>query len=376
MSILSSAQLGLANLGNTCFLNVILQALRNTPQMATIFLTDGDAKLRDGSKKHGIVSAFQTLMRDFWNHPAPEGSSKTLVPRGFMHSLHTVLREMDDDWYHPGEQADAAEALQYILDSLHDGTCRRVKMDVVGDAASGIERSYIKAINSWAGFFAKEYSSIVQSFYGQNAMMITCDLCGNTSERYEPWTMIKAPIPGADTVGAPVPTLDDCLRAAHTSETIEDYSCDVCKKKTTATMKNSISHLPPVTIVSVKRFTNAGRKVRGKIAWDLDCVDFAPHMAFPHDPLSGGVPDTVYETIAVIQHHGSLHGGHYTMHAKHDTEWYEYDDGSVHKSHPGAVVTADSYIAFMVPRSRRPALNEGFGSAVERYRAAHQAPPQ
>lgn len=367
MSNTLEKQIGLANLGNTCFLNVVLQALRMSPPINDIFLTKQDVTLRTGSKKHEMVTAFQTLIRDFWKINKQEGVIPTLIPRGFLHSLHNVLRDTDDDWYRRGQQADAAEALQYILDSLHDGMYRRVKMDIHGQSASREEMSQIKAIESWASFFSKEYSPIVQNFYGQTQICIRCDTCENVSERYEPWLMIKAPIPGADVEGIPVPTLDACIEAAFASESIEDYHCDICKAKTRATMSTRISRLPLITIVTVKRFTNAGHKVRGKIDWDVTKTDYSSVMAFHRDPFSDSRAAPVYETFAVIEHHGSTHGGHYRMYAKQDDDWFEYDDNSVRNVHPDTVVTADSYIALMIPKARVKEMHAQFDKVVQKY---------
>lgn len=363
MSSALNTRVGLANVGNTCFLNVVLQALRLSPPMGNIFLGD-DVPLRAESRKSQMVTAFQTLIRDFWRVNAAEDATPTLVPRGFVHALHNVIRDTDDDWYHHGQQADAAEALQYILDALHDGMYRRVRMDIVGSSTNNEEVSHVKAIQSWASFFSREYSPIIQNFYGQAQICIRCDTCGNVSERYEPWLMIKAPIPGADVVGGPAPDLNACLAAAFTSETIEDYHCDTCKSKQRATMTNRISRLPPITIVSVKRFTNAGHKVRGKIGWNLDATDYSPVMAFRRDPFSDSRTQPIYETFAVIEHHGSTHGGHYRMYARQGDKWLEYDDSSVHVVAPDTVITADSYIALMMPKAQKTNMLANFEQAV------------
>ena len=371
--------IGLANIGNTCFLNVVLQALRHAPPIVDIFLTDKDATTRDASSRKELLSGFQTLIRDFWTVQAQTGAKPSLVPRGFFHSLHTTLRETEDDWYRPGQQCDAAEAMQYILDSLHDAMYRRVRMEVSGTASTDEEGSHVKAIKSWADFFSREYSPIVNNFNGQYQIKITCEKCGNVSERYEPWLMIKAPIPGADKVGAPAPTMSRCLDAAFESETISDYACEKCATKTTAILQHKISRLPPVVILSLKRFTNTGLKVRGQIGWSLDEMDYSPWMAFRRDPFSDSRDAPIYTTFAVIEHHGSTHGGHYRMYARDlptadsgsaASEWSEYDDSSVRTVAPEHVVTPDSYIALMVPKARADDMYEAMRGRISSARRA------
>lgn len=363
-------RIGLANIGNTCFLNVILQALRHSPPINTIFLNERDVVPREESNRKQLLAAFQTLLRDFWTVRAPPGSRPSLVPRGFFHSLHTVLRETDDHWYRPGQQCDAAEALQYILDSLHDAMYRRVRMEVSGTAASSEEQSQVKALTSWSEFFAREYSPIVSNFNGQCQIKITCTACGNVSERFEPWLMIKAPIPGADVVGGPAPSMRACLDEAFKSEDIEDYACEKCKTKTRATKSEQISRLPPVTIVSIKRFTNAGHKVRGLIPWDLDLLDFAPWLAFARDPFTNTSYNSEYETFAVIEHHGSTFGGHYRMYARRGADWTEYDDSSAIPISPDRVVTPDSYILLLMPKKSVEHMSASMDAVIAKYRGA------
>lgn len=364
-------RVGLANLGNTCFLNVVLQALRISPPIVTSFLKD-KAKplvLRDDSKKKELVSAFQTLIKDIWSIEAVAGSRPSLVPRNFFFHLHRVLRDNDEYWYRPGQQCDAAEALQYVLNSLHDGLYKRVRMEVTGLAVTDEEQSHVKAIKSWAEFFGREYSSIVSNFNGQHQIKITCSECGTVSERYEPWLMIKAPIPGSDVVGGPAPSMKQCLDAAYAPETLDDYHCDKCKGKKKATITTLISHMPPVAIVSLKRFTNAGHKVRGDILWDLDGLDFAPWAAFRRDPLTNDRDPPLYETYAVIEHHGSLHGGHYRMFGRMDaTKWVEYDDSSFSEVSPDRVITADSYIALMIPKKSAAAMRREMAESIAAVR--------
>lgn len=370
-------RVGLANLGNTCFLNVVLQALRYTPAIGEIFLSNPGSEItpREESKKKELLKAFHTLVQDFWAVQAPPGASPSLVPRGFLYSFHNVLKENEEYWYRPGQQCDAAEALQYILDSLHDALYRRVRMEVAGSASSAEETSQLKAIQSWAEFFGKEYSPIISQFNGQTQIRIICTNCENVSERYEPWLMLKAPIPGGDKVGALAPTLKTCLDSAHEEETIDDYMCDKCKGRHKAKLQHKISKLPGVAIVSLKRFTNMGHKVRGRIEWNLDDVDFAPWMAFERNPFTNSHDsETHYETYAVIEHHGSLHGGHYRMYARESaTTWLEYDDSSVRAVPPEHVVTPDSYIALMVPKNTSIRQRNHFRSLVDGIRT-HRNP--
>lgn len=361
--------IGLANLGNTCFLNVILQALRITPPMVQLSLEDLETpiKLREESKKRELVVAFKTLMQDFWKAHIPEGRQPTMIPRGFIHAFHNVLRENDDDWHRPGDQSDAAEVLQYILESMHDGMYKKVRMEVIGDIKTSEDSQQIKAIQSWVDFHSKEYSPIIHNFYGQSQITVECSNCTNKSQRYEPWLVIKAPIPGSTKEGAPTPSMKDCIAAAFDVETIDDYACDNCKGKHKATITTRMSRIPSVLFVSLKRFTNAGHKVRGRIGWDLDSVNFSDHCAFHRDPFTNTTNHPEYETFAVIEHLGGMRGGHYRMYSRQG-DWYMYDDNSVNRVPPESVITDDSYIACMIPRRRAQEMRKQMNDLITRVR--------
>lgn len=360
-----SLKMGFANLGNTCFLNVVLQALRLNPSIGNIFLKE--IHPREKSKKLELVHAFQTLMRDIWKE-TPKRASVTMAPRGFYISMLNVLRDTDDSWYSPGHQCCAAETIQYILDSLHDGLHKRVKMDIYGSPNSSEEASHIRAMKSWSSFFAKEYSPIVDSFYGQTQKSIQCETCKHVSETYEPWIVKELPIPGAEVVGGPVPDLLQCLTSAFATETLDDYQCDTCAGRRKAIKMERISRLPPVVILHLKRFTNNQNKVCGKIVWDLDSFNFKSVLAFRRDPFQDCVYSSEYETTAVIEHHGSFRGGHYTMFGKQCGVWNEYDDSSVGEVTPDRVVSNNSYIVFLVRKTQADDLNQSFTDKVKLLR--------
>jgi len=371
---------GLTNAGNTCFLNAALQALMRCAPLGPFFLSD-DIPVREASNKKEMVVAFQTLMRDFWRVPPPppgSGQRPSLMPGAFLQSLYRILHETGDDWHRRGQQSDASEAIQHILEYLHDGMYKSVEMEFSGDTETESQKSQMAAVESWAQFYRKEYSEIIKQFQGQTRIRIKCKECGNQTERFEPYMTIKAPIPGAAVSGATAPTGAECVALAFEPELIDDYVCTPCGKRTSAVKQESISRLPPVTLVSFKRFVNLPRppfgheirKVRGRIEWDLDAFDMSPWKSFPRDPFTGTEEPSVLTTMAIIEHWGSIHGGHYRMFARTSTGWICCDDSSVSPVPQSEVITEDSYVAFMIPRHRVAEQMARFEAAVNRLRGS------
>jgi hypothetical protein len=129
-----------------------------------------------------------------------------------------------------------------------------------------------------------------------------------------------------------------------------------------------ISRLPRIVIVHIKRFTNAGRKVIGKIEWDIDDFDFRSVTAFRRDTFRNEPAYTNYETYAVIEHMGNMNGGHYTMYGKQEGVWHEYDDNTVTEVAPERVVNMNSYIMFFMPKNESADMKRQFANTVTECR--------
>ena len=383
-TLVLNTPVGLTNMGNTCFLNSALQALLRCPPLISCFLTY-DIPIRDKSNKKDMVSAFNTLLRDFWSVVAKQGQRPSLAPGGFLGSLYKTLRDADDDWHSRGRQSDASEAISKLLEYLHDAMYYQVEMGTKGVSVTESHNSQVKAIESWQTFFQKEYSPIVKNFYGQARSTITCVVCGTCSERFEPFLTIKAPIPGAEMEGATVPTLSMCLEKAYASEEIPDYDCATCKQKTKATKQETITHLPDVVLVAIKRFVAipgghgiVTKKVRGKVEWDLDETDFLPYRTFPRDPITGVsraemADANKYSTVAVIEHSGTMEFGHYEMYSRSgvgaSSQWIHCNDSFVGDVPVQNVITKDSYVMVMVPKNRRAEMEATAIEAITKLRA-------
>ena len=56
----------------------------------------------------------------------------------------------------------------------------------------------------------------------------------------------------------------------------------------------------------------------------------------------------VYDLYGVVNHHGSLYGGHYTAYCLNflDHKWYEFNDSRVSKMSSKEVVSVYSYVLF------------------------------
>lgn len=331
---------GIANVGNTCYLNSAFQALRHSKPFTDYFGSDAWLAHRHPDRKgHALAEQTSALVKGL-------RAGEAISPRPFVKEFVEFAREINDEIRY-GAQADAAEAIQILLDGLHTQQAREVRMDITGAATTPEQEELVKSLESWAGFFRKEYSTLVDNFYGQTQTRIICTECGARSTRYEPWGVLKLPIPNAEKAGAPAPTLQECLSAAFVSETIDDYACDGCKKKGAARMDHAISRYPSHLILSLKRFTNTGAKVRARIPYDENAIDLTEWRAW-----STLQSTARYRVVSTIEHMGSSRGGHYCMRSRGSSSsgsdsWHVYDDSSVYKSPTGGAAGPDTYMLFL-----------------------------
>ena len=328
---------GLENLGNTCYLNSAFQALRKTTPFAEYFGTDAwKAHLHEDRK--GVTLAEHTAeLVTALQKPGADSVS----PRKFVRTFVQFAHEINDE-IRPGAQACAAEAIQILLDGLHTQLSREVRMNISGVAITADQTEFIKSLESWSKYYQKEYSPLVDAFYGQTQIKLVCTQCKHFSIRYEPWGVLELEIPGAEKAGNPAPTLHECFIKAFSPEMIDDYTCENCKQKGVTRKETKFSRLPKNLILTLKRFTNTGAKVRARISYDENNVDLAAMRTWPSLQVK-----TKYHVVSTVEHMGSSRGGHYCMRARDDEGWYVYDDERVSAYRDGGSAGPDTYVLIL-----------------------------
>jgi len=330
---------GLANVGNTCYLNSAFQALFRVKPFAEYFGTEAWTKHRH-EKERGYELAGHTA--DLVTALLAPGDT-CVNPRDFARSFVMIANEFNPA-IRPLVQADAAEALQILLDVLHTQQAREVNMNIKGVVLTADQGELMKSLESWSTYYKKEYSPLTDVCFGQTQKKVVCEKCHNCSTSYEPWGVFKAPIPGADVVGASAPTLDECISKALESEKLDDYYCNTCAMKGPATIQLSISKFPKYMMLSLKRFVGSGAKVRCRIPYDENSVDLSKWRAWPS--IQGS---QTFRVRSTVEHLGGSRGGHYVMRTRDDADgkWYLYNDGHVSECAAGGAATPDTYIHFL-----------------------------
>ncbi|XP_023268598.1 ubiquitin carboxyl-terminal hydrolase 43 [Seriola lalandi dorsalis] len=181
-------------------------------------------------------------------------------------------------------------------------------------------------------------------------------------------------------------TLDECFQLYTKEEQLapdDAWKCPHCKQLQQGMVKMSLWTLPDILILHLKRFRQVGErrnKLSTLVRFPLTGLDMAPHMvkrsqsmrnlnlgawtpswkqpSGQHNPPADmTLPiDYQYDLYAVCNHHGGMHGGHYTAYCRNsvDGQWYSYDDSSVDLVPDEEVCTRGAYILFYQRRNTIP----------------------
>ncbi|ELV10629.1 inactive ubiquitin carboxyl-terminal hydrolase 50 isoform X2 [Tupaia chinensis] len=314
---------GLRNLGNTCYMNAILQCLCSISPLVEYFLSGKymTALQKDCSE---VATAFAYLMTDMWL-----GDSDCVSPEIFRSALGNLYPE-----FMKKTQQDAQEFLIYVLNELHEAlkTYHR-------------KRSYEKRSTQQCcrKVIASETSIITQLFEGQLRYDIVCLKCDNCAHKNEVFSILSLPIPSDYEC-----SLQDCLQCFFQQDTLtwnNQMHCSLCDTMQETAVRASISKAPKVVIFHLKRFDIQGmtkRKLRTDIHYPLTNLDLTPYIC----PVARKHPK--YSLCAVVNHFGDLDGGHYTAFCKNSVTqaWYSFDDTRVSEIPDSSVQTATAYLLF------------------------------
>ncbi|KAJ0050662.1 hypothetical protein NL108_005044, partial [Boleophthalmus pectinirostris] len=177
-------------------------------------------------------------------------------------------------------------------------------------------------------------------------------------------------------------TLDECFQLYTKEEQLapdDAWKCPHCKQLQQGMVKMSLWTLPDILILHLKRFRQVGErrnKLTTQVHFPLCGLDMAPHVVKRSQSMknlnSGPWPsswrqsqqpsdltlphDYLYDLYAVCNHHGGMHGGHYTAYCRNsvDGQWYSYDDSSVDLVPEEEVCTRGAYILFYQRRNNIP----------------------
>lgn len=195
----SGGDLGLSNLGNTCYMNSALQCLLHIPEVNYYFFYNIFEKelntVNPLGYKGQIAKAFGDLLHKLFDQ-SKNDSFSAVSPRDFKFKIgqySSVFRGY--------LQQDSQEFLSWLLDALHEDLNRIIEKvyyekpelrDEEVNDASAIKRL---AETCWQQHKKRNDSLVVDLFTGMYQSTLVCPSCEKTSITFDPFNDLTLPLP-------------------------------------------------------------------------------------------------------------------------------------------------------------------------------------
>ncbi|XP_052182631.1 LOW QUALITY PROTEIN: ubiquitin carboxyl-terminal hydrolase 23 [Diospyros lotus] len=302
---------GLENLGNTCFLNSVLQCLTYTEPLA--------AYLQSGKHKYSCRTAGFCALCAIQNHVsrALQLTGRILAPKDLVSNLRCISRN-----FRNARQEDAHEYMVNLLESMHK-CC--LPAGVPSESPSAYEKSLVHKI-----------------FGGSLRSQVKCMQCSFCSNKFDPFLDLSLEINKAE-------SLYKAIVHFTTKEYLDggerQYQCQKCKQKVKALKQLTIYKAPYVLTIHLKRFGahQPGQKIDRKVQFD-PTLDLKSFVSGPYDG------DLRYTLYGVLVHDGwSTHSGHYYCFVRTSSGmWYSLNDHQVRQVSEKMVLEQKAYMLFYV----------------------------
>eukprot|EP00949_MAST-11_sp_MAST-11-sp1_P000197 g197.t1 len=188
-------KVGIKNVGNTCFMNSIIQCLSHTRQLTRYFLSqtwkedlNPDNPIGHGGK---IAEGWSKIVSELW-HDA----------KGAINPLHfkNACNRLSQGAFRGFQQQDAQEFLLFLLDGIHEDVNRVKKKPYIEEKDSdGSEADSIVADRRWEEHKMRNDSAIRDIFSGQDKSTLDCPVCRKRSIAFNPYNIITLALPGKQT---------------------------------------------------------------------------------------------------------------------------------------------------------------------------------
>ncbi|ORX99735.1 cysteine proteinase [Basidiobolus meristosporus CBS 931.73] len=328
---------GFNNLGNTCYMNVALQALIYTPPLTNYLLKNehsSSCKIMDFC---ALCELEQLTNRSFSSSKQTD-ENQAISPKKLVGHLRAIVKH-----FRIGRQEDAHEFIRHLIDVM--------------------QRNCLNGFDSKMDERIKETTLIHQVFGGYFRSQINCSTCDTEVNTFDPFLDLSLEVKSCK-------SLEKALEMFTKSQELSgdnSYFCDRCDKLSPAAKKMTVYEAPVVLTIQLKRFLFAS-STASKLAKPMsypETLDINPYVSNNSDPIP------LYKLYAVIVHTGgSCTTGHYYIMVKTPSgSWYSIDDDKVRQVSQENVLKEKAYMLFYVQSSTKPQKSQVHPTAAKQKRS-------
>lgn len=315
----TSKKVGLDNLGNTCYMNSVLQALFMTKAFRNeVMLKNLNCQLYSELQKLFLLLQFSKR-----NSLCPNDILRLSMPPGLIE----------------GNQFDSSEFLEFFLDELHvqqiilinstkesseNEGHKHDSSEFLGYQQNTLHELEKKVTNSDEGSNKFEGSTtvlptIVQHSFGGRTMTVSrCGECSSSSERADHFRELQLSFPNHSD-NQSVQTLLDYFLQPEKLNGDNQYHCVICSRLTDGDKVTKIVEAPSILIITLKQFKYD--HTSHQFTKLLQTVTLDDYLT---------IDKYRYQLYAAIIHCGSSAiSGHFYTFAKDKTQWYKFNDSFV-----------------------------------------------
>ncbi|XP_032683880.1 ubiquitin carboxyl-terminal hydrolase 30 homolog isoform X2 [Odontomachus brunneus] len=263
--------IGINNLGYTCFLNSLLQALGSCPQFIQWLEKQREKKNRNFTNTlFSILNKINGFDEDFYGNVTPTeiisslGKSWNFGPgHQDAHELfHVILNALEDEMQPVNKNGCLSDVLHQGYESKNALSKTKPGM-IVARSSELLSRNnceYINSMWSWQNLFTIPYSNTpsmeTNPFSGLITSQLQCSTCmKKSSVRYDKFESLLLPLPPPTSRFVQQYTLEDLLSRFVDSEVVSDVECDRCSTRCEATKTLRLGKLPKCLCLHISRTT-------------------------------------------------------------------------------------------------------------------------
>lgn len=323
---------GLANCGNTCYINSCMQILSHTYELNDMLDLYDETKLNNNVDSI-FLKQWNILRKMIWD------KNCVIAPMGFLKTLFAIAKHKQRDLFAGFQQNDVQEYLLFVIECFHNSMSKKVNMEISGHIKNDKDKIAIECYKMYKNMFEKDYSNCIEIFYGLQISQIkdihTKEILRNIPE---PFSVLSIPVTENTN------DVYDCMNTYCETEILKDDNAwynEKTKEKIAVEKQIVFWNLPNILIISLKRWNSQGRKINKIITSPVEDIDFSNYVHGYNKEAYR------YDLYGICNHSGNVFGGHYTAYVKHaNGKWYEFNDTQIREANTNELFSSRTYCLF------------------------------